>query len=1021
MKKFLSLVLALVMTMSLVTVSAGAKDFGDSADLSGEAYEEAVNVMSEMGIIDGYSDGDFRPQGTLTRQAAAKIIACMMLGKTTAESLGTSAAPFKDVPAGSSFAGYIAFCVERGLISGYADGTFRPTGTLTGFAFLKMLLGALGYDQSIEGYTGTNWTVNVAGRAYEIGLTDGNDNFVGSKACTREEAALYAVNTLQATLVEYENKGSSITINGIEVVQGASAPTYVTSSIYNQATSINDDKDNASGDYTVEFAERYQTDLRLDAETDAFERPARVWSWKGEEIGTYVDYSLMVAEYTTSVTGKELYDAIGKTAYDKYDFYSYVDGDESDLYKDIARNNKGDVRDTGNGALTQAFVDVDDESVVVTVVNTYLAQATSDYNEKKDSVNFKIYDDPEKTDTVSGEDFNISDIEKDDFFLVTYAVPEKAIQSIDDVEILSDVEISRFTSDDKGGDQGKKVSSVTADGTKYDAAEKLDYEEDTLKDYTKGNLKDSTYNIYLDQYGYAIGVELVEGADNYVFISGIDTGSSNLTTKNYEANAIFLDGTSKVIDVKNNEAINTALGAAEDGSHNLNTWFTYTVNSSNVYTLGTVASKLDVDKGDDVAQHHTTKAEVGKIDDRHISLNGGTGDGKIYGNDDSIYLIAELDSIRNKTGTCAVISGVDEMATGIDNVSVTVKSSDEVKSDLEVSNAGNVGGTFALYDEDGYVIAAVVVGESTGVSQSIAFAIDSKASSEGYANGMWTWTRDVIINGEEVELTETNDEDESDLADVMKPGQWWVVKYDADGNVKKVEKFGDDDNEIYVKTLKAAAAQVAADEDLLVVDVANAHVDYKNGGRTVYNHNNDVDATGIRVDTNVKIVFQQVTDNRETTDYYEGYDALASILDELNKKNDATDTNEGYRFAAVIEDGRATSIIIIDDNHSTDHDSPGGGTSKTVTLKVGTKTGDGVAIVEINGKEYNITEKSSDNSIKVPTGENVTVKVIAVGNTFDITKTKVTVNGTGTVLNTKDGWTIMNIADGDVLVIDPEV
>ena len=49
MKKFLSLVLALVMTMSLVTVSAGAKDFTDSEDLSGEAYAEAVNVMSEMG------------------------------------------------------------------------------------------------------------------------------------------------------------------------------------------------------------------------------------------------------------------------------------------------------------------------------------------------------------------------------------------------------------------------------------------------------------------------------------------------------------------------------------------------------------------------------------------------------------------------------------------------------------------------------------------------------------------------------------------------------------------------------------------------------------------------------------------------------------------------------------------------------------------------------------------------------------------------------------------------------------
>ena len=105
MKKFLSLVLALVMAMSLVTVSAGAKDFNDGDKISGIAYEEAVNVMSEMGIIDGYGDGNFQPQGTLTRGAAAKIIACMMLGKTTAEALGTQAAPFKDVPVGRSLQG----------------------------------------------------------------------------------------------------------------------------------------------------------------------------------------------------------------------------------------------------------------------------------------------------------------------------------------------------------------------------------------------------------------------------------------------------------------------------------------------------------------------------------------------------------------------------------------------------------------------------------------------------------------------------------------------------------------------------------------------------------------------------------------------------------------------------------------------------------------------------------------------------------------------------------------------------
>ena len=72
MKKFLSLVLALVMTMSLVTVSAGAKDFTDNSKIN---YKEAVDVMSAVKVIDGYTDGSFNPSATLTRGAAAKIMA----------------------------------------------------------------------------------------------------------------------------------------------------------------------------------------------------------------------------------------------------------------------------------------------------------------------------------------------------------------------------------------------------------------------------------------------------------------------------------------------------------------------------------------------------------------------------------------------------------------------------------------------------------------------------------------------------------------------------------------------------------------------------------------------------------------------------------------------------------------------------------------------------------------------------------------------------------------------------------
>ncbi len=110
MKKFLSLVLALVMTMSLVTVSAGAKDFTDNSKIN---YKEAVDVMSAVKVIDGYAEGDFRPANTLTRGAAAKIICNLILGPTTAEALVADAAPYSDVPTTNTFAGYIAYCPRK--------------------------------------------------------------------------------------------------------------------------------------------------------------------------------------------------------------------------------------------------------------------------------------------------------------------------------------------------------------------------------------------------------------------------------------------------------------------------------------------------------------------------------------------------------------------------------------------------------------------------------------------------------------------------------------------------------------------------------------------------------------------------------------------------------------------------------------------------------------------------------------------------------------------------------------------
>ena len=571
MKKFLSLVLALAMTLSLVTISAGAKDFADSDELTGEQYEEAVNVMSEMGIIDGYASGDFQPQGTLTRGAAAKIIACMMLGKTTAEALGTQAAPFKDVPVGSTFAGYIAYCVEAGLIDGYADGTFRPGNTLTGFAFLKMLLTALGYDSSIEGFTGTNWTVNVASRAIEAGLTKGNEDFVGTKAATREEACLYAVNALRATLVEYENKGQEITVSDGTVINiRPSAPTYITSSIAGAATSIDDTKDNQAGDYTVEFGERYQPDLELKGSTDDFARPAHTWFWKDHEIGTYTETPDAV--YTAKVESGEIYRDLGLAdSIVRDDVTAYVDGEEVNNTDAIRRNSDDKIDNSANGVLTEVWYDSEDETVLITHVNTWVGTVVKTVDDDDATYVVVAPEDVAPAGFGGNEKFetNVS-FEDDQYVLYTYSQDSGEIESVMAAEDASGL----VESAENNATNDTDKAALTIDGTRYTASLKVAGED--LSDISDGE----EYIVYLDSYGYIIYVERIDEIGDYALV--LDTASRGQFVGN-KAILVFTDGTSDVVDTDKNYCDGKVEDQIPDG-----TIVTYRVDEDGEYTLRAV-------------------------------------------------------------------------------------------------------------------------------------------------------------------------------------------------------------------------------------------------------------------------------------------------------------------------------------------------------------------------------------------------------------------------------------------------
>ena len=202
-KKVLALVLAFACAF---TMFAGAA-FTDSADVS---QTEAVDMLTALGVIDGYEDGSFRPDATVTRAEMAKMIYVIRNGGsdvvTQYEGYKT---PFTDVENVNHWAkGYIAYCYANGIIAGKSATSFDPDATVTGQEAAKMALVLLGYDPAKAGLEGSAWgtnTINLATQKdlfadYTISITSG---------CDRQFAAQLLYNTLWACTVRWSNDSGS--------------------------------------------------------------------------------------------------------------------------------------------------------------------------------------------------------------------------------------------------------------------------------------------------------------------------------------------------------------------------------------------------------------------------------------------------------------------------------------------------------------------------------------------------------------------------------------------------------------------------------------------------------------------------------------------------------------------------------------------------------------------------------------------------------------------------------------------
>lgn len=184
--------LCMLLSFSVV----GAPIFTDVSQDS--LYNDAVTYLCQNGILKGYEDGTFRPDGKITRAEAATVI--VRAANIPLTSQGTTV--YVDVPEKHWAVQYITAATQAGIIVGDGNGTFKPEGNVTYNQILKMVVCMLGLEK--EATQNGGWPLGYVNTAYDKGIIDytmynlvsrGN---LGDSPALRKDVALYVYNSLKS-------------------------------------------------------------------------------------------------------------------------------------------------------------------------------------------------------------------------------------------------------------------------------------------------------------------------------------------------------------------------------------------------------------------------------------------------------------------------------------------------------------------------------------------------------------------------------------------------------------------------------------------------------------------------------------------------------------------------------------------------------------------------------------------------------------------------------------------------------
>ena len=539
------MVLALVMTLSLaVSANAAFKD----ADKVSADYSEAVAVLNGMGVFKGYEDGSFQPQGNITRAEVAAIVYRVYTAdvKDAKASMYATYNKFSDMAGAGWAQGYIGYCANAALVKGYPNGTFQPSGKVTGYEVLAMILRAIGYDQNNE-FTGADWALHVAQTAQQAGVLKNVKGVDLNAPASRE---------LVAELL-------------FRAIADAPMVTYTAAFGY-QTVSFNGKKD-SNKTFSENDTLGYKSfKLKSAKEADEFGRPTIKWTYDVGDKSTTVEVEAL-ATYTEAAKNCDIYADSGLKKSTKLDVYT--NSKTSDGTYTVA-DNKDDSKQADQGRLTLVYEDR------LVNIDTYLAEVTKFVAEKTDSkghttsayaiVDKNVHGYEGKLDTK----FETKDeFKADDMVLVTIANGE--IQSMVKAEsknaVLTDV-----------SGNSKNISDIQ----KVKGLDKADATVNCTAKFAPATMTlGKTYNFYFDTYGNVIGAD--ELASNYAVLDtlymehskGVDTAYGDL---------YFFDADSKtdatINKVEGDDVADFEVSASKNKDYYY-TVYAYSIDKDGAYTL----------------------------------------------------------------------------------------------------------------------------------------------------------------------------------------------------------------------------------------------------------------------------------------------------------------------------------------------------------------------------------------------------------------------------------------------------